>query len=212
MNQPPPALPPHPQPPVQAKNCGLAITSLVLGLSSLIFSIITGLPAVICGHIALGKIKRAQGSLSGNGMAITGLVLGYISFPLTIVAIAAALLTPLILKSQKKAEIMTNSNYVKSLHLFLFDYDQDFGRFPDSLDQLVTKEIITQEILQNLKPQKGGDWQYFSGQSTDSNHENILLASPTAIDGKWVILQIDGSVKQLKDADYQAALRAQQHP
>jgi len=212
MNQPPPALPPHPQPPVQAKNCGLAITSLVLGLSSLIFSIITGLPAVICGHIALGKIKRAQGSLSGNGMAITGLVLGYISFPLTIVAIAAALLTPLILKSQKKAEIATNSHNAKQLFLALFDYHQDFDTFPDSLDELVAKKHLSRKGLKDLQPKKGGDWQYFSGQSFDSNNKNILLASPTAIDGKWVILQIDGSVKQLKDADYQAALRAQQHP
>ena len=211
MNQEPPSLPP--QAAAQSKNCGLAITSLVLGLSSLLLFIITGIPAVICGHMALGKIKRSQGSLSGNGMAITGLVLGYISFPLIIVIAAmAALVTPLVLKTQKKAEMVTNAHNAKLLHLSLFDYDQDFGTFPESLDQLVTEGYITQEKLDSFQPQKGGGWQYFSGQSTESNHENILLASPKAISGKWGVLRIDGSVKQLKDADYQATLRAQQHP
>ena len=211
MNQEPPSLPP--QAPAQSKNCGLAITSLVLGLSSLLLSLITGIPAIICGHMALGKIKRSQGSLSGNGMAITGLVLGYISIPLILVIAAmAAMVTPIILKTQKKAEIATNTHHAKQLHLSLFDYDQDFGTFPDALDQLVTEEYITQEKLDSFQPQKGGKWQYFSGQSTESNHENILLASPKAIDSKWVILRIDGAVKHLKDADYQAALRAQQQP
>ena len=211
MNQEPPSLPP--QAAAQPKNCGLAITSLVLGLSSLLLSLITGIPAIICGHMALGKIKRSQGSLSGNGMAITGLVLGYISIPLILVIAAmAAMVTPIILKTQKKAEIATNTHHAKQLYLSLFDYHEDFGIFPDSLDQLVAKEIITREGLQNFQPKKGDEWQYFSGQSFDSNNENILLASPKAIGGKWVVLQIDGSVKQLRDADYQAALRAQQQP
>ena len=211
MNQAPPSLPP--QAPAQSKNCGLAITSLVLGLSALLLSIITGIPAVICGHMALGKIKRSQGSLSGNGMAITGLVLGYISFPLILVIAAmAALVTPLVLKTQKKAEMATNSHHAKQLHFALFEYHANFRTFPDSLDQLAAKKIITREKLQSYQPKKGGEWQYFSGQSFDSNDNNILLAAPKDIDGKWLILRIDGSVKQLKDADYQAALRAQQQP
>jgi hypothetical protein len=40
----------------------------------------------------------------------------------------------------------------------------------------------------------------------------MLVAAPTAIDDKRVVLRIDGSVKQMLEADYQAALRAQQKP
>lgn len=34
--------------------------------------------AVIFGHVALGQIKKAEGRQTGRGMAIAGLVLGYI--------------------------------------------------------------------------------------------------------------------------------------
>jgi Domain of unknown function (DUF4190) len=66
---------------------GLAITSLVLGvLSPLCCSVVTGIPAVICGHIARSKIKKDP-TLQGEGLAIAGLVLGYISIALTLVGL-----------------------------------------------------------------------------------------------------------------------------
>jgi hypothetical protein len=34
--------------------------------------------AVVFGHVALGQIERSQGRLGGRGLAIAGLVLGYI--------------------------------------------------------------------------------------------------------------------------------------
>lgn len=56
----------------------LAIWSLVLGiLSWFCFSILTGIPAIICGHRSLGRIRKNP-MLGGKGMAITGLALGYI--------------------------------------------------------------------------------------------------------------------------------------
>lgn len=62
---------------------GLAIASLVLGLSgfiTLLFLIpwVTGIGAVICGHLALRKTGRSGGRVGGRGMAIAGLILGYI--------------------------------------------------------------------------------------------------------------------------------------
>ncbi|MAG67630.1 MAG: hypothetical protein CMK74_17500 [Pseudomonadales bacterium] len=54
----------------------LAIVSLVAGILGLFFfgSII----AIICGHIARSQIKQSQGAQSGDGMALSGLILGYI--------------------------------------------------------------------------------------------------------------------------------------
>jgi hypothetical protein len=55
---------------------GLAIASLVCGCAQFIAWIVTGIPAIILGHIALAQIKRT--GQEGRGMAIAGLVLGYL--------------------------------------------------------------------------------------------------------------------------------------
>jgi hypothetical protein len=57
----------------------LAIWSLVLSaLGMVCCGFILGIPGVICGHIALSKI-RSQPGLEGRGLAIAGLVIGYVS-------------------------------------------------------------------------------------------------------------------------------------
>jgi hypothetical protein len=57
---------------------GFAVTSLVLGL---LFwcGIVTGILAVIFGNLALGRIARSEGREKGRGMAIAGIVLGWVS-------------------------------------------------------------------------------------------------------------------------------------
>src|SRR6266567_7205083 len=50
------------------KASGLAIWSLVLGILSLVcFSIFAAIPGVICGHMALLRIKRSGGDIVGKG-------------------------------------------------------------------------------------------------------------------------------------------------
>src|SRR5262245_21740913 len=74
----PPQQYPPPQPPyvVAARPTydGLAITSFILGV--LWFGWLGSIMAVILGHIALRNIRRTHAS--GRGLAIAGLVLGYI--------------------------------------------------------------------------------------------------------------------------------------
>ena len=72
-------IPPITGNPPQPKTSGLAIWSLVLGILSLTcFSILSAIPGVICGHRALSKIKHSGGALAGQGLAIAGLVTGYV--------------------------------------------------------------------------------------------------------------------------------------
>src|SRR5438270_10518057 len=78
---PPQAQPYRPyQPP---KTDGGAIASMVLGIASvaLCLTFVAGIPAIILGHISLSRIKKSMGRLKGEGMALTGLILGYISLP-----------------------------------------------------------------------------------------------------------------------------------
>lgn len=58
---------------------GTAIASLVCGLCTFIACCFSGIPAIICGHIALSQINQANGQIGGKGMAIAGLILGYLS-------------------------------------------------------------------------------------------------------------------------------------
>ena len=66
----------------------IAIWSLILAVLSFTCGwLFTAIPAVICGHIARGKIRKSAGALEGKGIATTGLVLGYIALALGIMGI-----------------------------------------------------------------------------------------------------------------------------
>lgn len=61
----------------------LAIWSLILGITSLVFCCLpSAIPAIICGHLACSKIKRSSDAITGRGMALAGLIMGYISVAL----------------------------------------------------------------------------------------------------------------------------------
>jgi len=80
--------PPSLQVPQQPKTSALAIWSLVLGILSLVcFTIFTGIPGVICGHKALSKIKQSGGAVSGQGLAIAGLITGYLGIAWAVIMI-----------------------------------------------------------------------------------------------------------------------------
>jgi hypothetical protein len=69
------------------KTNGLAITSLVCGLGWIVvgpLAVFTGIAAVITGHIARKQIRARDEN--GAGMALAGLILGYISIVFSIIA------------------------------------------------------------------------------------------------------------------------------
>lgn len=72
-------------------NSGLAITSLICGLAGLVLfwlfaPVIASIVAVITGHMALKQIK-ANPMLAGRGLAITGLITGYVGLGLLVIEI-----------------------------------------------------------------------------------------------------------------------------
>ena len=75
---------------IVSKTSGKAIASLILslvwlyGLGSLI--------AIILGHMARSEIKKSEGTITGNGLALSGLIIGYLSFVFIIgILVAVAL-------------------------------------------------------------------------------------------------------------------------
>ena len=69
----------------------LALWSMILGIASplLCFCYVgffTGIAAIVTGFIAKNQIKANQGRQKGDGMALAGIILGFISIALSVVA------------------------------------------------------------------------------------------------------------------------------
>jgi len=93
-----------------AVNKGMATTSLVLGILSMVcFSVLTGIPAIIVGHIAHGRARKSPQQYGGAGMAIAGFVMGYASLLVTLVILSAMLL-PALTKSTYMAQSINRRN------------------------------------------------------------------------------------------------------
>ncbi|KAA2285505.1 DUF4190 domain-containing protein [Arenimonas fontis] len=67
---------------------GLAVTSLVAGiLGWIMLPVLASLVAVVTGHMARSEIRRANGAIEGDGMALAGLILGWINLGLVVAVI-----------------------------------------------------------------------------------------------------------------------------
>jgi hypothetical protein len=60
---------------------GLAIAALVCGVCQVFFWFFAGVPAVVLGHLARKQIR--QTGEAGDGMALAGMILGYVGLALT---------------------------------------------------------------------------------------------------------------------------------
>ena len=102
MNQPPP-IPASPAP----KTSGLAVASLILGILAIVLCfigpVLFGIPAIICGHLASGWIRRSGGAMTGKGLATAGFVTGYVSLALMVLSLPIAI--PNFIKARKTAQM-----------------------------------------------------------------------------------------------------------
>ncbi len=104
----------------QKQTAGIAVTSMVLGiLGMLCFGPLCSIPAVICGHMAKSKIKQNRDALSGDGMALAGLILGYVQIGLMVIMIPLwiAIMLPALAKAKGTAQVamcVGNMNRIES--------------------------------------------------------------------------------------------------
>jgi hypothetical protein len=70
------------------KTSTLAIISLVAGiLGWTLLPFLGTIGAIITGHMARGEIRRSNGALDGDGMAMIGLVLGWLQVVITVLGL-----------------------------------------------------------------------------------------------------------------------------
>lgn len=102
----------------QPKTSTLAIWSLVLGILSITcFSILSAIPGVICGHKALSKIKHSGGALAGQGLAIAGLVTGYLGilWAIFVIPLMLAIAIPNFVKARETAQMNACINNLRMI-------------------------------------------------------------------------------------------------
>ncbi len=104
-------------PPPLPKTPGLAVASLVLGISGLALCLgaLAGVPAIICGHLAQAKIRRTGSP--GGGIAVAGLVLGYVSSVMMffVFPMFAALAIPAFVGAEQKAHSAAMLNNARQI-------------------------------------------------------------------------------------------------
>ena len=133
-----------------AKTSGLAIASIILGCVSIVLCLgpITGLPAVITGHMARSRIRASNGHESGDGLALAGLVTGYLGLSVVLIGLIAALLLPAFAMARHKA--YPGDACVNGLRMIAGAKDQyaldHNGRAPGGFEDLVPAYMAKEPV------------------------------------------------------------------
>src|SRR5215471_15912210 len=115
---------------------GKAVGSLILGILAMFpFGLLTGIPAIIFGHLSRASIKESMGRLKGDGMALAGLIMGYISVAaIPLVLIIAAIAIPSLLRSKMIANESAAASSMRTINTAQATYSVKYeakGYAPD---------------------------------------------------------------------------------
>jgi type IV pilus assembly protein PilA len=120
------------------ESSGKATASMVCGIL-FFFWPFTAIAAVVLGHIALSEIKRSAGRLAGHGMAIAGLILGYIGVAFVpFILIIAAIAIPNLLRSKMAANEASAVGSLRTLNTAMVTYATECPKigYPKDLRRL----------------------------------------------------------------------------
>jgi hypothetical protein len=178
----PPAIPANvPPAPVIAHQprhtSGLAVASLILGIVSWFTVGLPAIPAVICAHLSLSRIKHSAGAVGGWGMAVAGLILGYLSM-IFLVGLLAALALPAITGTMDKAQATKSLAQARQIGVACRQYAADHGgAFPPSLQNLAPTYVPDESIFVSplAKNTAGPSYDYTSGLRDTDPPDRVLL-------------------------------------
>ena len=114
------------------KRQGMAITSMVLGILSILvcgFGILPGIPAIITGHVARSRARTQPDQHAGTGFALAGIITGYIGTALSILGLLLWL--PAMSAAKQKAQSISCLGNMKLIALSFRIWASDHQeRFP----------------------------------------------------------------------------------
>ncbi len=187
------------------KTSGLAITSLILGCASLLCSVFTGIPAAICGVIAMKKIKASNGTMGGHGLALAGLIIGVIMSVLApVIAILAGIAMPAFSQVQANAKMSAATVKARSIHVTMIQHaSENDGKLPATLDEMVPLLGGDDTLLEGPPPEK--DKTFFTlvhpGEKLDDlpAQEPVLTSKVYGNTRKRIVVRADGSVETVRE-------------
>jgi type IV pilus assembly protein PilA len=121
-------------PPGNTETSGKAIGSLVCGI--LFFFLPAAIAAVVLGHLSLSEIRQSAGRLAGRGMAIAGLVLGYLGLSFIPILIIAAIAIPNLLRANMAANEASAVGSIRTINTACVTYATEHKSLPSSLANL----------------------------------------------------------------------------
>ncbi|HEV7867851.1 MAG TPA: DUF4190 domain-containing protein [Chthoniobacteraceae bacterium] len=193
------------QPLIEERTSSAAVASMILGILAFVTCGLTSIPAVICGHVSLSNIKRLGGRLGGRGMAIAGLITGYVSIGFLLLFIVGSFLAgfslPVIAEVKHRAETARVTTQLKHIGLACLVYaEQHEGRFPSKPEELVPDLLAAEELVFTSSPGAAAPvFQYFGGSVSDGpNH--VLATASFGTRPRKVVLYGDGRVESRADA------------
>jgi type IV pilus assembly protein PilA len=112
---------------------GKAIGSLICGLLFFLFP--SAIAAIILGHFSLSDARKAGGRLTGQGIATTGLVLGYMGVAVVpFVLIVAAITIPNLLRAKIAANEASAVGSLRTINMAATIYQTTYSNgFPPGL-------------------------------------------------------------------------------
>lgn len=130
-----------------AATSGKAIASLLCGL--LFFIPLAFIAAIIFGHIALSEIRKSAGRLKGEGLAIAGLVLGYMWIvAIPIILIIAAIAIPNLLRARMAANESSAVANIRTIEVAEISYSSAHPQtgFTCLLSDLAADKLIPNRL------------------------------------------------------------------
>jgi Domain of unknown function (DUF4190) len=164
-----------------------AVASMICGV--ILCFVPSSIAAVILGHLALADIKRSAGRMAGQGMAVAGLVMGYIGIVFTAIFAVAILLTMRNtlrhdVPGNESAAIQTMKTYDQALKAYAVKCPQQ--GYPSSLDRLgpgsgdCSRANLVEMRLATARPAKLGYVFSYNPGLEGKDHVAVfaLVASP----------------------------------
>jgi type IV pilus assembly protein PilA len=134
-----PAPPMQPGPPVYPAaptTSGKAVASLILGF--LFYAFPAAVAGVVLGHMALSDIRKSGGRIKGHGIAVGGLILGYLGIVMIpLILIIAAIAIPNLLRAREAADQAAAVGYLRDISIAATSYAASYENgFPPDLATL----------------------------------------------------------------------------
>lgn len=180
---PPPGFAP---PPSAQQTSGLAIASLICGFLFIIFP--AAVLAIVFGHIALSQIKKSAGQQGGRGIAIAGLVMGYLGVSIIPVLIIAAIAIPNLLRARIAANEASATASVRTIITAQVSYQSEYKNFAPTLRSLggaapctpspASACLIDEQLAEANSVPKNG--YLFTVESSNGGTEFFVRAMPSA--------------------------------